>query len=166
MKVTLYANTSVNGKILLNEFKNHQIPEDIFALTLKDIVKSGNLIIGKNTFSMSGSESLSVMLPNVKLVTLSQTDNSTDQLHVANGPIQAINFLKEKGYENICIGGGTKTYNTFLKTNLVTDIIINIFPIITEGGDWFAPDELNLKFKLISNKIIDENIIQLKYSLK
>ncbi|WP_312923253.1 dihydrofolate reductase family protein [Empedobacter brevis] len=163
MRVILYANISVNGKVLLSEFSNHQLPEAIFEVNVEDIQNAGNLIMGRKSYDAMGIEVLAEILNDVQMVIMSQTEQTSKYAHIAAQPAEAIDYLAKKGYENILVGGGTEIYNAFLKLNLVTDVVLNILPIITEGGDWFVKDELNLNFKLISHKVIGENVLQLHY---
>lgn len=171
MNVILYANVSINGKVLLSEYANHQLSEKVFQVNVEDIKEAGTLIMGRKSYdafklAVNGIENIKNILSGVELVSLSSKPDPFGIISVADSPYNAITFLKEKGYKKILVGGGTETYNTFLKANLVTEIILNILPIITVGGDWFAPDELNLKFELKEHKVINQDVIQLLYTRK
>lgn len=169
MSVILYANISVNGKVLLTEYANHQLSEKVFQVNVDDIKAAGTLIMGRKSYdafkvAAGGMDNIKNILSGVELVSLSSKPEASDHITVADHPEKAIAYLTGKGFENILVGGGTETYNAFLQANVVTDIILNILPIITVGGDWFAPDELNFQFELIDHKVIDHNVIQLRYT--
>lgn len=164
MKIILYANVSINGKVLLSEFENHQLPTAIYELNVKDINKAGNLIMGRKSFdALGGFEELKRNMPHVEMVAISRTMERKEGLHITDKPKEAIHFLKEKGFEEILVAGGTEIYNLFLKENLITDIVLYVLPIITEGGDWFASDTMNLNFKLTASEVIGFNVIRLQY---
>jgi len=169
MEVILYANVSANGKILLSENLNHQVPQEIINLAVEDIKQERNLVMGRKSYEVfekafGGIEKLKEFFPNVEFVWLSTTAQTTDERKVVRTPEEAVKYLSEKGFDKILIGGGTETYNAFLKTDLTTDVLFNVVPIITNGGDLGNSDELNIKFKLKEHKLLTDDVIQLRYS--
>lgn len=50
MKVTLLANISANGRILLSDNPHHQLPPEAMKFYLEFAKKVGNLVIGWKTF--------------------------------------------------------------------------------------------------------------------
>lgn len=159
MKVTLIANISVNGKILLSDNPNHQNSQEAMAFYLKRAKEIGNLVIGKKTyeiFQQIPNDSKDAFL-GIEIVLISTELLTTDKYKVVNSPEEAIKYLSEKGFREIAIGGGTKTYNSFFEKDLVTDIYFNISLIITGDGGVLANNiDLNTEFKLIDHKINDE----------
>jgi dihydrofolate reductase len=138
MKVILGANISANGKVLLEENTNHQVPQEATEFLIQIAIQAGNLIIGRKTFEI------------------------VEQLTGGIKPQEAINYLTEKGFKEIAVGGGTQTYNAFLDQDLVTDIHFNIVPILTGiGGVLVTNDELVTRFKLTEHKVLSQGVVQL-----
>jgi riboflavin biosynthesis pyrimidine reductase len=83
---------------------------------------------------------------------------------VVDKPKKAITYLEEKGFTEIIIGGGAKTYTAFLDKDLVTDIYFNTIPIVIgDGGIIGDSDELNLKFKIVETKLLTPEIAQIHF---
>jgi dihydrofolate reductase len=169
MKVILYANVSANGKILLSENLNHQVPQEIIGISVQDIKQAGNLVMGRKSFetfemAFGGISKIKEVFPNVEFVGLSRTMQTTDEYKVVSSPEEAIKYLTRKGFNEILIGGGTETYNAFLEKDLITEVVLNIVPIITIGGILGTNDNLNIKFKLTEHKLLTDDVIQLRLS--
>lgn len=169
MKVILCANVSANGKILLSENINHQVPLEVINISVQDIKQAKNLVMGRKSFenfekAFGGAAAIKAAFPDVEFVWLSTTAQTTDEYKVVRTPEEAVKYLSEKGIDKILIGGGTETYNAFLKTNLITEVILNIVPIFTIGGILGTNDELNLKFNLKEHKLLTDDIVQLRFS--
>jgi dihydrofolate reductase len=169
MKVVLYANVSVNGKILLSENLNHQVPQEIINFSVQDIKQAKNLVMGRKSFetfekAFGGIAKIKEVFPDVEFVWLSTTAQTNDERKVAKTPEEVVKYLSEKGIDEILIGGGTETYNAFLETDLITDVLLNVVPIITNGGDWGNSDKLNIKFKFTNQKLLTADVIQLRYN--
>lgn len=95
----------------------------------------------------------------IEIVLVSTEPPTTDTHKVVNSPEEAIKYLSEKGFGEIAIGGGTKTYNSFFEKDLVTDIYFNISLLITgDGGVLANKIDLDTKFKLVDHKINGEFI--------
>ena len=161
MKVTLIANISVNGKVLLSDNPNHVTPPGAMAFYLNRAKEIGNLVVGKKTYELfqqmpsDGKKAFS----EIEIVLLSAQPITTDMHKVVSSPEEAIEYLSEKGFAEIAVGGGTKTYNSFIDHDLVTDIYFNISPLVTGGGGILANNtDLNATFKLAGHTIHDEFI--------
>ncbi|QNL48106.1 dihydrofolate reductase family protein [Olivibacter sp. SDN3] len=163
MKVTVIANISVNGKVLLSDNPNHDTPQEAMAFYLKFAKQTGNLVIGKKTYQLFQQipDDNKEVFSGIEIVLLSTEPQTTDKHKVVSKPEEAIKYLYEKGFKEIAVGGGTKTYNSFIEKNLVTDIYFNISPIITGDGGVLANNiDLNTKFRL-ADHIVNDGFIQL-----
>ncbi|RFS19244.1 hypothetical protein DVR12_23710 [Chitinophaga silvatica] len=165
MKISLIANISANGKVLLSENTTYQAPREATGIFMEVANRAGNLVLGKKTFEMLQRVigDVKVAFPGVELVLISTSQIATNDFKVVSSPEAAITYLTAKGAQEIAVGGGTITYNSFLEKDLITDIYFNIHPVIVGHGGVLATDnELTLKFKLVSLKQIGENIAQLQ----
>jgi dihydrofolate reductase len=169
MKVTLYANISTNGRVLLSGSESRMVSQEIIGIALQNVIQAGNLVMGRKSYenfekAFGGTSKIKAALPNVELVCLSTTKQSNDTYKVAGSPEEAIQYLAKKGFSEIIIGGGTDTYNVFLEKDLATDVVFNIIPIITTGGILVTNDEVTIKFKLLKHTLLTDDVIQLRYS--
>jgi len=163
MKVTIIANISANGKVLLAENPGHQAPPEAMQLFVQVAGKAGNLIVGKKTFDMLRQfpGGINGFLPGVTIVVLSAASPATAAYPVVRSAEEAVEYLAAKGFNNIAVGGGTKTYNAFLDKNLVTDIYFNQIPVLTGNGGVLGTDTgLDTPFKLAGHKLLTDTIVQ------
>ncbi|SHL13956.1 Dihydrofolate reductase [Chitinophaga jiangningensis] len=164
MTITLVANISANGKVLLSENKHHHAPQEASASFIQVAMEAGNLILGRKTleFIEQLPEAARGFLSDLEIVLLSGTVQHAGAYKVVNSPQEAISYLQAKGFNTIAIGGGTKTYNAFLNANLVTDIYFNIIPVITgNGGELGTNANLESTFKLKAHKLLSDQIVQI-----
>ncbi len=125
------------------------------------------IIMGKNTFEKVLSfEKWPYLIP---VYVLSKTlkeipSDLNDKVKIINGNLtEIIKMLNNKGYENIYIDGG-KTIQSFLKENLIDEIIITIIPIlIGKGIKLFGDLNDDLKFTLKNTTVFKNGLTQLHY---
>lgn len=168
MKITLYANVSANGKLLLSENPDHQVPPEVTGLSLQQINRVGNLVMGRKSFenfvtAFGGMDKIKEVLPDVVLVWLSASLETTGAYTVVSSPEAAVKYLEEKGFDEMLIGGGTETYNAFLEKDLITEVVFNLIPAITVGGVLGVNDALNIKLRLIGQERLSNDVLQLRY---
>ncbi|WP_353197522.1 dihydrofolate reductase family protein [Parapedobacter defluvii] len=161
MKVTVIANISANGRVLLSDNPAHVASQGAMAFYLNRAKAAGNLVIGKKTYDIfqqipgASQEAFS----GIEIVLLSASPFTTDKHQVVSSPEEAIKYLAAKGFDEIAVGGGTQTYNSFIENDLVTDIYFNISPLVTGGGGVLVNDlGLNTKFKLADHTVHEEFI--------
>lgn len=167
MKVIIGANISMNGKVLLDDIQDHQVPQqEATEYLISTAVRIGNLVIGKNTFESIRQlpDGIQGMFPGVEIVLLSSSPQRTSGIKVAGSPEEAIAYLTEKGFTEIAVGGGTATYNAFLEKDLVTDIYFNIIPVITgSGGVLGTNHQLTTGFNLTEHSLLSDGCMRLNY---
>lgn len=163
MKVAVIANVSVNGKILLAENPNHQIAQEAMAIFAQVVLKTGNIVLGRKTFEIFEQFPGGVkgMFAGAEIVLLSSGNIETD-LKVAKSPEEVIEYLSEKGFSEVAVGGGVETDNAFFDKDLVTDIYFNINPIfVGDGGILGNNVEVVTKYLLAEQSVIADNIMQI-----
>ncbi|MCD2422782.1 dihydrofolate reductase [Niabella pedocola] len=168
MKITVYANVSANGKLLLSENAGHEVPSEIIGLSIQYINRVGNLVMGRKSFenfvtAFGGIDKVREVLPEVVFVILSSTRQTTDAYQVTNSPEEAVKYLEARGANEMFIGGGTETYNAFLEKDRVTDVVLNVIPTITVGGILGTNDGLNIRLKLVAQEQLSNDVLQLRY---
>lgn len=106
MKITIIANISANGKVLLTENTNHQVPQEPMGIFMEVANQAGNLVVGEKSFELfqqfpGGVKSV---FPNVEMVSLSVSNTMVSECKVVESQEESINYLKGKGYTLITIG--------------------------------------------------------------
>ncbi|MBK1896160.1 dihydrofolate reductase family protein [Chryseobacterium paridis] len=158
MKVTLIANISANGKVLLSDNPHHQLPPEAMGFYLEFAKQVGNLVIGLKTFEnfQNFPQEVRQLFDGIEIIVLTNTTSTLEGYKTVGSPEEAIEYMSAKGLHEIAIGGGTGTFNAFIDKDLVTDIYFNINLLITGvGGILGTNSELNSKFKYKEHTIKD-----------
>ena len=166
MKISLTANVSVNGKVLLVNTPNYQAPQEAINAFMQIARQAGNLVIGRKTYEIFKQffSDPNGIFSGLEIIILS-TKASTSGYLVISTPEEAIRYLATKGFKEIVVGGGTEIYNAFLNKDLITDIYFNINPIIAGNtGELGTNQELASRFRLAETKVVAENIIQVHWT--
>lgn len=90
-----------------------------------------------------------------------------NKVFLTKGSVQDIlKEVQEKGYENLYIDGGI-TINSFLKEDLIDELIITTIPILLGGGTpLFSQFPKSLAFELVDTKTYLNQLVQRKYQRK
>ncbi len=164
MKVVVIASVSANGKVLVSDNPNHQIPQEVTGFFFQKAIAAGNIVFGYSTYNLFSSM-LKDALAGVEVVVLSNHHQAAGEYKTADSPEEAIAYLKEKGIEDVIVCGGTQTYNAFLEKDLVTDIYLNIAPfIVGDGGTLGIKSDLFVPFNQLESETVAENIVRLHLS--
>ena len=87
--------------------------------------------------------------------------------HLINGTLaEILAQIHKKGYLRLYIDGGT-TIQSFLKEDLIDEMIITIFPILLGGGSpLFSELPKELKFDLVESKVYVNQLVQQHFKRK
>ncbi len=81
-------------------------------------------------------------------------------------PNIVVNELKDRGFENLYIDGG-KTIQSFLKQDLIDEIIITRIPIILGSGiPLFEKMDLELRFEHVQTEVLNKAMVKSSYLRK
>jgi len=150
MKVTVIANISANGRLLVSDNPHHQLPIEAMEFYVQFVRQVGNVVIGLKTFEnfQNFPKNVKELFNGVEIVILSDSPYQADDYKIVGSPEEAIEYISAKGLKEMAVGGGIGTFNAFIDKDLVTDIYFNINPLITGvGGILASNSELNSKFK-------------------
>lgn len=167
MKVTLIANVSANGKVLLTENPYYHEPREALAFFIQYGNRIGNIIFGRKTFDMldGGFGNAKTVFPQADLVIMSKSPDDIGSYTVLDTAQKVIEYYTKKGFGEILVGGGAGIYNLFLGQQLVTDIIFNYIPVIVgQGGILGHSETLATQFKIVDQKLLTPEIVQVHYS--
>lgn len=123
------------------------------------------IVMGRNTFqTVDGFEGAwpytkPVFVLSNSLIAL--PDSYEDNAQLIQGPLSAvIRTLHNKGYQNLYIDGGL-TIQSFLKEDLIDEMIITIIPILLGGGaPLFGELAQPMLFELVKSEIFLNALLQ------
>ena len=127
---------------------------------------AGNLIVGHRTYNILTKQPEFSEFKDVKLIIVAQDDFQTlAQNHlVAHSPKEALKLLSD--FEKVVVAGGSTLNASFVEENLIDEIFIDIEPIILgQGIPLFRDKNFERNLKLVSQKKISDNEIQLHYEV-
>ncbi|OBU21759.1 diacylglycerol kinase [Photobacterium aquimaris] len=143
-------------------------PHNIDTGFLPLMARIDGLVMGRNTFEMVVS--FDCDWPYTKPVfvlsnTLTQVPKGyEDKVTLINGELQnIITTLNSQGFNELYIDGGI-TIQHFLNEDLIDEMVITRLPILLGGGTALFGDlQQPLNFKVTSNTVILENLVQTTY---
>ncbi len=170
---SVYIATSLDGHIAdrngeLDWLNAISIPEgeDMGYFAFMDRIDA--LVMGRSTFeTVCGFE---VDWPYQKPVfVLSNSMKSIPKSHegkayVVSGPLKdVLEEIRQKGFERLYIDGG-RTIQSFLKEDLIDELIITTMPVLIGGGPrLFAELPHEIRFELAESKVFVDQIVQNRY---
>lgn len=109
----------------------------------------GVVVMGRKTAELIGKP-----LPGRLNVVMSRSLGKT--------PKQILEDIEKKGYRQVAIGGGASIYKLFAQEKLLDEIWVSVQPLVF--GQGIRPVEgLDISLELISQEVIDEGVVVLKY---
>ena len=177
MSNTIYIATSIDGYIAredgsidwLMEIPNPNQSDYGFSVFLERI---DGIIMGRKTFeTVLGFNEW----PYARPIPVFVLSNSLDKLpgklsgkaEIVRGELKSIvELLKRKGINNLYIDGG-KTIQSFLKEDLIDEMIITRTPILLGSGiPLFDRNNLELEFEHIGTEVYNNILVRSKYLRK
>lgn len=155
---------TANGYIASNEDETLRSDEE-WRSYQNMVKKAGNMIIGRRTYELTNDFS---NFDNAKVVVVTSNTSKYKNPRVVfcQTFLDAVNFIKQKGFKEILVAGGGKLNKTALDSGLIDEIYLDIEPFIFgEGIALFALTNKQLKLKLMETKKLSENTIQLHYKV-
>lgn len=168
MKVILWMGMSVNGIIARENNEEDFISHDCWLAWLEVLRENGSLLFGRKTYEIVKTWPKQYFddLKGIKVIVVSSNKKYLvgDGFELASSPHEALEKLKEEGFEGAILTGGSTLNSSFAKSNLIDEIVLNIEPVIIgKGIPVFNPDVFDLKLKLLEMKKSRGKTIQLKY---
>lgn len=163
MRVQLIANLAANGELVLAEHTaSYEAPAEVSGMGMNLATESGNIIMGAVTYQMFAPV-MKDLFAKLEVVVLS-SQYSEVGVYTAKTAEEAVKYLEDKGFEKVCVLGGTKTYNAFLEAGLADDLFFNLFPVVIGGGGTLETAKGKAwKYKLVEAKKY-EDIAMLHFS--
>jgi dihydrofolate reductase len=166
MKVILYMASTLNGLIAKKDDDTSWISKKEWDSYSATVQAAGCFIVGRRTYNTLTKQPEFQELKNITLVVVSHQDFKilSPNHHIAHSPKEALEQLKD--FKEVIIAGGGALNASFLAENLVDEIYLDIEPIIFGDGIFlFQGADFEKKLKLLGQKEISENEIQLHYQV-
>ncbi len=170
MKITLFMAMSLNGKIAGENGNEDFLSHENWKQLIKLSREIGFIVIGRRTYEeVRGWEDYSFDDLDCKKIIISSNINYNlpEGYLLANSPKEAINLAVSLGFKEILLTGGGELNGAFAKEKIIDEIIIDIEPaLVRRGVNLFGNVDFELRLRFIESKIIEGDIIQLRYQVK
>jgi dihydrofolate reductase len=129
------------------------------------------VVMGRNTFeTVHGFEGDWPYTKYVFVLSNSLTalpDKYAGKAELVHGPLsKVLNTIHQRGYTNLYVDGG-KTVQSFLKEDLIHEMIITIIPILLGGGiPLFGELSEPLPFDHVKTEVLLDAMVQIHYHRK
>ena len=156
---------TVNGYIAK---ENNETPwsDEEWSIFSSFIKERRNIIIGRNTYNLMKEENEFDKIGNPVVVVISKNKIIDENIISVSSPKQAIDILKEKGFDIVVIAGGGQLNSSFLKEGLVDEIYLDVEPLIFgKGIKLFSDDDFDVKLELLDVGKMSQNLVQLHYKV-
>ena len=171
MKTILYIASTVNGMAAKIDGNSDWVsPEDTASFNAT-CQKAGCAIMGRHTFEIYNPLPVSEW-PNLSglhiILTSQETlDTKHPKIVIAHTPSQALEIANSHKLKEVVIMGGSHTFGSYMKENLVDEIYMDLEPLaFGEGMPIFMAGDFETKLELIDTKPLSSQTIQLHYLVK
>ncbi len=170
MKVVLYMGISVNGLIAKENGDTSFVSKIEWKSFRAMIKKTDVMIIGRRTYDMMKESSEFNGLEKKKIVVLtSAASRKSEMSNITFTNLQPKDLLKNLGKEkhkSVLIAGGGILNGSFMKENLIDEIILDVEPVVFgKGIRLFGDSDFEARLKLAGTKKLSKNEIQLRYKV-
>ena len=169
MKTTLYMAISANGIIATETGDENFLSHENWKKFCELARKYGNFVVGRKTYEAvkkwDGGYNFDDLVGVEKVVISQDKSLQLDKGYVlASSPQDALAKLSR--FENVLVTGGSNINSAFAKANLLDKIILNVEPVfVGKGIPLFAPQDFEIKTKLLSVDKSESGIITLRYEV-
>ena len=172
-KTSVFIATSIDGYIAdknggINWLHSTPNPENNDMGYSNFIKEIDAIIMGRNTFTTI--QDFDIDWPyTIPVFVLSNhlkeiPENLKSKVSIVKGSLKEIIFqINQNGYRKLYIDGG-KTISSFLKEDLIDELILTTIPVVLGGGSLlFSELPIALNFELVSSKIYLNQVVQNQY---
>jgi len=162
----MYMAITANGMIAKTDDDTSWISEEEWNCYSAATRHAKCLVVGRRTYNILTEQPEFSELKEVKLVVVTSQDMRLKQDNhlIAHSPKEALNILNS--YDEIVVAGGGTLNSSFLKEKLVDEIFLDIEPVILgKGIPLFNGQDFEVNLKLLGQKKITENELQLHYKI-
>ena len=167
MKTTLFLSVSIDGLIADKDGIPH-FPDGAWEDWCSLVNGADNVIAGRSSFEqLKNDEMASVLNPSNKIVLSSRDIDLGDSgWQHAKSPSEALEILKHAEVDEAIIGGGRAVAYSFMREQLIDNIVIDLQPVAFGVGTPVFGDSLSLtRLKLLDSRALNENALRLRYQV-
>jgi dihydrofolate reductase len=168
MKTILYMSMTANGYIAR---ENGDTPwsREVWDGYYEFVKKRGNIILGRKTYDELAKEANGfekIGYPFTVVVSNSTQHADDPNAVFVSSPKDALAAVRQKGFDEVVIGGGGTVNAGFLKDGLIDEISLDIDPLLFgKGIKLFADTDAEAKLELLQVDHLSKNTIQLRYKV-
>ena len=165
MKVFLYNAISLDGFIAGIDDDTSWVNDD--DAYFKEANKAGAVITGRKTYDPGGEEYTVPDCKNYVYTSEPEKYISKNQVKFISGsPESVLEQVAKDGYKTVLVVGGGEANRSFLGSNLIEELILDIHPVfVNKGTKLFGEKELQIKIELLSTKQLDHGVVQNRYKV-
>lgn len=162
--------TSANGFVARRDGDEDFLLHENWIQMLEYIKEYGHLIWGRKTYEavkLWGDDYVKD-LKDVPIIVVSKSQKTffESNVTVCLSPEEAIEIAKNRNYKKALLSGGPSLNTSFVKLNLVDEIIINYNPtILADGIKLFSESDFEMRLSLKKVNKLSSGVIQLHYSV-
>ena len=170
MKVILFNAMSLNGIICRNNGKEDFLSDINWDTYCKLSNKLKCLIMGRITYDKLRKSKKYNFNPIKKVKKIIVTKNKFNQINnnifFVKSPKEAVSKAKLLRFKKVLLCSGGNLNGSFMKLNLVDEIILNIEPVIVSDGiKLFKESNFQKKLRLLQIKKLNKEILQFNYKV-
>ena len=167
MKTTLFLSVSIDGLIADKE-GIPLFPEGAWEDWCSMVNDADNVIAGRSSYEQLKNDDMASMLhPTHKIVLSSRDMELGDSSWVqAKSPLEALEILRNKGVEEAIIGGGRAVAYSFMRQQLVDNLVIDLQPVAFGVGTPMFGDAMDIsRLKLLNSHPLNDDALRLRYQV-
>ncbi len=165
MNVTLMNAISIDGFIAKPDGDSDWVKDDEqFDAALVDF---GCILIGHSTFTQYENDLYPIAGATTFVYTHDKTLTNTEGVQYVFGePKDVLEQIQAAGFDKVLLGGGGKANASFAKAGLITDMILDVHPLVLGDGIRLLGDfDRQLKLELQSKQDFTD-FVQLRYNVQ
>ena len=165
MKVSLYNAISLDGFIAGADDDTSWVNDD--DAYFKEAKNAGAIVTGRKTYDPGGEEYTVPDCMNYVYTSKPNKYNPKKSIKFVSGkPELVLEQVSKDGFDKVLIVGGGETNRSFLESNLIEQLILDIHPVfVNNGTKLFGEKELQIKIELLSTKQLDHGVVQNRYKV-
>lgn len=169
MKVKIFMAQTVNAKIARKTGEEDFLSSRNWQEFKKIAEETGAFAVGRKTYEAvkeweeKGFEDIDAE----RIVLTGKEEFEPEEGYIkASSPEKAVEAAEEKGLGTLLVTGGATVNKSFMEQGLVDEIILDIEPyVLGEGLNLFAEGGFEEELELEEVRELEEDIVQLRYSL-
>ncbi|MFB6175304.1 MAG: dihydrofolate reductase family protein [Candidatus Nanohalobium sp.] len=169
MKIKLFMSQSLNAKIARENGGEDFFSPRNWEEFQKIAENTGAFVVGRKTHeAVKEWEEKGFKDINAERIVLTRKkDFDIEEGYIkASSPRKAVQVAEEQGLESLLVTGGASVNTSFIEKGLLDELIIDIEPfLLGKGLDLFSKGEFEAELELEEVRELEEDIVQLRYSL-